>query len=132
MTLPTGAATAGRAMDMQIAEKVMGWVRGRSYANGNGDWIVDGATSPSRTWNLTPHYSTDIAAAWLVVEKMRALGYQLDLSHALGDAIERPLLYAKFSLLRGYTNHANSDSAPLVICKAALLAAASQRDDNGQ
>jgi len=65
---------AGREMDALVAERVMGWTLGRRYANGNGEWQghPHGGTL---TWDQTPRYSTDIRAAWEVVEKMRADGY---------------------------------------------------------
>ena len=59
---------AGRELDALVAEKVMGWT-----------WDGKTAWSPtgSRLWMVRkdpywwlPYYSTDIAAAWEVVEKL--------------------------------------------------------------
>lgn len=70
---------AGRELDALIAEKVMGWPPKPAHAGWQGDvvpsladpkWVQAG---PDRGWEMVflPNYSTDIAAAWKVVEKMR-------------------------------------------------------------
>ncbi len=59
---------AGKEMDALVAEKVMGWpttgmAAGASYREAN-----------------MPAYSTDIAAAWQVVEKLRTIGWFIELN----------------------------------------------------
>jgi hypothetical protein len=62
---------AGRELDMLVAEKVMGWKRGRMYGNGNGSWIQPPGTRWHRDdWSGTPDYSEDIKHAWMVVDAM--------------------------------------------------------------
>lgn len=79
----------------------------------------DGSLTPR---DNMPAYSTDIAAAWLVVELMRADGWQFDLGS--NDESE---WYAEFvRVIRGPRAaigglHTN-ESAPLAICLAALEA----------
>jgi hypothetical protein len=79
-----------REIDAAVAEHVMGWTEcdpaamwglwehgdpGMWEADpGNGMGIPPGARRPEPC----PRYSTDIAAAWLVVEKMRAEGFFWD------------------------------------------------------
>jgi hypothetical protein len=63
-------------------------------------------------------YSTDIAAAWQIVEKMRADGYNGGLRWT-SDGYEviaaKPLDHESFT-------QAVADTAPLAICRAALIA----------
>lgn len=104
---------AGREMDALVAEKVMGcWVKVRTL----------GTDSPTRLWScgctgekshngpagsgLLP-YSTDIAAAWEVVEKLA-----------------RPLTLVfhhdgRWDCTFAGGEHALGDTAPLAICRAA-------------
>lgn len=57
---------AGRELDALIAGKVMGWKhRGPHPLFGTEVWASDKGD------NLLPHFSTDIAAAWTVVDKLR-------------------------------------------------------------
>lgn len=64
-----------RELDALVAEKVMGlsveWVKAgdKSYI---GTFISDGPVTLEGLHKVSiPHYSTDIAAAWTVVERMR-------------------------------------------------------------
>lgn len=63
---------AGRELDAEIAEKVMGlpvqWREVRRVASAGGNY---------RELVGTPHYSTDIAAAWEVVNAMIVRGYSI-------------------------------------------------------
>lgn len=70
-----------------------------------------------------PHYSTDIAEAWLVVEKMRERGWRF----VVRDGAERGVPY----VVTLWGPHDGSptivhvdegDTAPLAICRAALAA----------
>lgn len=63
---------AGRELDALVAEKVLGWKRGKRFGNGNGEWEIPGRENDSYklTCYRTPDYSTDIAAAWEIVEKL--------------------------------------------------------------
>jgi len=88
------AMKPGRELDALIAEKVMGW-----------SWGIIG--------DLIPAYSTDISAAWEVVEEMG------DCLH-LRQHGEQGEWEAWFC---GYPNSkAHGETAPEAICKAALLA----------
>jgi hypothetical protein len=94
---------AGRALDAEIAEKVMGY---------------DISFSP------LPHYSTDIAAAWLVVEQMREMGYWPKVSYLVDwDTVAK--WHVDF-LVSPNTAYQTADTAPLAICRAALACVASQ------
>lgn len=65
---------AGREMDALVAEKVMGWT------DRHGEFAIPPDTSPHRGAirympEKVPPYSTDISAAWQVVEKLWELKY---------------------------------------------------------
>lgn len=59
-----------REIDRLVAEQVMGWtnlsVAGTRF----------GTTPEGKAHRIVPQYSTDLSAAWEVVEKLRQLGYQ--------------------------------------------------------
>jgi hypothetical protein len=65
---------AGRELDALIAKKVMGWHKMSHnelcIANLKGDWWID----QQENLHFPPHpYSTEIAAAWQVVERIRKI-----------------------------------------------------------
>lgn len=116
-----GEMIAGRELDALIAEQVMG-----------GNWSsIDYAPYIE---NL-PHYSTDIAAAWQVVERMQELRYSLVIGT---NACARSQNGAKFyegwrglgqSIIDAEETEgflAVAETVPLAICKAALLAIAAR------
>jgi hypothetical protein len=67
---------AGRELDALIAERVMGWHNNRDNPNESGMWgIMDYRADGSPVLAADfPEYSTDMAAAWEVVEKLLAEG----------------------------------------------------------
>jgi hypothetical protein len=95
---------AGPVTDARVAVEVMGWKRG-----------------------AVPEYSTDIAAAWLVVEKMEGKGWSLSL-HRWWTPEDGRFWYAVFEDRE--TTRCPSDvsvrepTAALAICSGALKAEA--------
>jgi hypothetical protein len=114
----------GRELDALIAEKVMGFRCVVDKGNGNVSWIAYGVYGETHTppmawkkWNYkVPPYSTDIAAAWEVVEKMSEQWPQYQLAK-IEDG---------WSVMWGFDGYgwpeATGKTAPEAICKAALLA----------
>ena len=105
---------AGRELDALVAEKV---VKRDIH-------VYECPASPFSRKNgrccCVPHYSTYIAAAWEVVEKLRADGYRF---RGVEEHDEDPgwrCLVGKPSFYPSYEAHA--DTAPLAICPAALKA----------
>jgi hypothetical protein len=99
-------------LDKEVAEKVMGqtWQGGSPIPNYDGRW----------PW--PPPYSTDIAAAWLVLELLISecggcfstwSGDGGDWACVFGEDADDEMLDVE-------TRGAISDSAPLAICRAAL------------
>lgn len=118
---------AGRELDAIVAERVMGSVPCRSDLHRNGemlpchahpDWPTKGAE--------TPLYSTDVAAAWQVVEHMREWEFVLSREeHEPGTVTYRAIVYQRSRKFadswRGRENE-TADSPSLAICRAALMA----------
>lgn len=106
---------AGPDLDAFVAEKMMGWteidLKWRGEAFHSGVPLIGKGTSPNGGICGIPHFSTDITAAWEIVEKM------MSASSVQWKAWLRELKGGEV-LLRG---KANGD-APLAICRAALKA----------
>lgn len=107
---------AGRELDVLVAEKVMGW-RGSSekhYVGNSGKCFCCG---------IIPPYSTSIAAAWEVVEKMFYLGWDLELQYFKKNDKEYTVrvLFAEIGN-QELSTLAFADTAPHAICLAALEA----------
>lgn len=116
---------AGRELDALVATHVMHW---REYPPPCPACKADGRMHYERAGmsNCLPRFSTSIAAAWEVVEKM--------LSRAALDHIQTETdgwhvqFCAKTSAEPWWHEHAVADTAPLAICLAALRAVG-YRDD---
>ena len=125
---------AGRELDALIAEKVMGW----KYH----DWKTSTAFEYTKycficgctkrlhapvaiddfcgTKETPPHYSTQIADAWLVVEKLLEMGawFSLSKNHHNFTWDCRGIINERKDDEVRFIDHA--DTAPLAICLAAL------------
>jgi hypothetical protein len=78
---------AGRELDALVAEKVMGWKPDPARCRLCGWPLSDGMCTPDNCslrplpivpYDIPPDYSTDIAAAWQVVEHLRERDIWLD------------------------------------------------------
>lgn len=107
----------GRELDALIAEKVMGRPTER-YAG-----AVVFSVDPNSIQGvypldyIVPHYSTDIAAAWEVVEKVYDWNFRLERFEGLSKDY-----YGAQFFLNGEWHYGEADTAPLAICLAALKA----------
>src|SRR3990167_1498198 len=110
----------GREMDALIAEKVMGWEKAvNSWGNGADiGWNLPSLLPHDperRTWSRDPlPYSTDISAAWQVVEKTR-VGVRPYGAGWIAESEDAGRMY-------GNSYQAIADTAPYAICLAALKA----------
>lgn len=105
--------TDNQRIDAMVAEKVMGWSSslvsfGLGYVDGNGMTVVRNAES----WEPT----SDMNDAWLVVERMRELGWQVDMDF-YPDEKPGCSLWKRGGQVDAY---AEEDSMPLAICMASL------------
>ena len=131
------SAMSDRELDAAVAEMVFGWRW--IHEDGEQPYAVPYLVGPgSSVYYPTVHakfpnvpksggdllnYSTDIAAAWEVVEKMRTNGWFF----SLADSIELPDFIARFTTCPPVgspipDHSAMNVSAPLAICLAALRA----------
>lgn len=97
---------AGRELDALIAEKVMGFPLE----------IIRGAPYPE----CPRHYSTDIAAAWEVVEKDDGWGHDWRVKRWVSSS--KPYSCTAERTADGQNFYAEAETAPLAICLAALKA----------
>lgn len=137
-TIGESKMNAGPDLDALIAEKIFGWseIQSVKAIHGNQYQGYDPNDVPSqftgyRPKRVVPQYSTDIAAAWKVVEKLN-LFEEYSLSKSIvgqfpGEngkwKIETYELDSMGSL--GEMSHftfAEAETAPLAICLAALKA----------
>ena len=131
---------AGRELDRLVAEKVMGWklVNYETYmpakteadyadAANNDGWMWEGMAGDGEAWQWKP--STDISAAWQVWEKLRQSGEWccLDIGSDYDYCYRVTLIPSNFDEKYEGKHEPTvtidgEGSAPLAICKAALLA----------
>lgn len=120
----------GRELDALVAEKVMGWA-----PNYPGGWPHPPKDEPNRKRHMAadgttviPAYSTDIAAAWEVVEKVGPLfgqrSFHLRWAPVMKDD-DTPWLASWFDINVDHDTgaaHGRGGTAPHAICLAALKA----------
>lgn len=116
---------AGRDMDALVAHKIMGYYVDRWspdfseidywYRTEPQPWY---SGSHNEQTKIVPHYSTDIAAAWQVVERLWSKHlYYFYLSYYESINWVRIVGTAPAEVW-----HGNAETAPLAICRAALKA----------
>lgn len=132
---------AGRELDALVAEKVMGltwnedrcricgWPLAASRDEGCAPGDCSMRPSPARRADEPAPYSTDIAAAWEVVERMCADGWEYEInSHYSVTARFGKGHYEHWdSVWHGPSVEEFADTAPHAICLAALAAADTAR-----
>lgn len=132
---------AGRELDALVAEKVFGEVEARAPV---GDGMTRTETVVAATMEAAnddlragypkmlaagklwpaefcgPEYSTDIAAAWLVLEKMAVPGHSVTIHAGGGGTFAIEWWLHSTDGDRCLAEISDEDSAPLAICRAAL------------
>lgn len=118
------AMEAGRELDALIAERVMGIDAELIHTDGAPRTIA--YRGMQAVVRAVDHYCTDIAAAWEVVEKMRADGWEFEIwdrdahltrAHGVPWGAEFSREGLAWEPLR---RKGSADTAPLAICLAAL------------
>ena len=112
----------GRELDAAVAEEVMGWTDFVDEQNIStaGLW----GHEPSNHYSFVPHYSTDIAAAWTVVEKVGETtpGFSLIDWPPDGEAERWVAQIGSHNYPDDLWGEALAPTAPEAICRAALTA----------
>ena len=116
---------AGRELNALVAEKVMGWtdlhwVDGGYDGKGNYSPTGYYGKGPDRAVFLTSKFSTDIAAAWKVVEKIACSGLIVRVTWDFNPLASCSI--HKDDHLWTMIAECICDTAPLAICRAALKA----------
>ena len=104
---------AGPEMDARVATDIMKWTAERKPGLPH-LWLPPGHFISG--WQP----SKDISAAWLVVEKMRELGWNLEIGVSFHDANTYAVCCWKDPIYDD--EHYIADTAPVAICRAALKA----------
>jgi hypothetical protein len=107
----------GREMDALIAEKVMGYSLDYEFADVLGAPTVKELRDKYDEWGLLPNYSTDIADAWQVVDKI----YVHSLRRIVNGEPDKPALWQVF-IYADSTLSGIAETPALAICRAALMA----------
>lgn len=106
----------GRDLDALVAEHVMGFVRA------DDDWTkLSGWKKGENGWTSAFKASTDISAAWEVVEKLRKTHW-VDVRGGLKLEYVGPYMCEIGVYGVPGALYAEGDTAPEAICKAALIA----------
>lgn len=143
MTEPSSLPTGGRELDREVAEKVMGDI--------GWDFVIDGCSRHGRYFATiaeaeaqmerdakrfrvgpvvlhgdVPDYSTSIADAFLVVERMREMGYSLVVMPYYNESWACFVKDYSGSVMGQYQwvgsqgDFVIADTAPLAICRKAI------------
>lgn len=112
---------AGRELDMLVSKEIMG----ANYPRLTQETIETFGYERSYDgggWNINvPDYSTDISAAWEVVEKCSHMSMEKTVHDDGGITF-----YCEVSINNCMIQWADADTAPLAICRAALAAIRAQ------
>jgi|ERR1041385_845440 hypothetical protein len=119
---------AGKQLDARVALEVLGWRHNADYNNVEAHWslnIFEWVDASGIATNILPDFSTDISAAWKVVEKFPAIVIQRATSRdgtRSGYMCSLPLEANGREGQPVKSLNAEADTAPLAICRAALAA----------
>jgi len=113
---------AGRELDKLIAGKIFNLSIGCDYMRGK-MWVVfpNGSMMPPNEMPELPYYSTDLGAAWKVVEHIDLIGW----TNSLGKTASDKWCFLKYDEWDNdhRVDHSTiAESAPHAICLAALAA----------
>jgi hypothetical protein len=111
-----------RKIDRLVAEKVMGFeTEGFEWSKGTMQFVYKDTGAALITKNI-PYYSSNIADAWQVVEKLRSRYVYIDLTNN-DDLYCCELMEQDWeNESRYFTYYTDAETAPLAICLAALKA----------
>lgn len=109
-----------RKLDARIAEVVMGWtgVAEATYASGDRQWL--GTPPITRAFREVPHYSTSIADAWLVLERLWRDSPSYFVRPDTKDGVEGYSVGEMDAWLEVQPDFVWGETAPHAICLAAL------------
>lgn len=116
MKLIENDAQAGRELDSVIAEKLMAYQCTCNEPPG----VVDCPIHNKDDRNVLLPYSTDIASAWQVIERLQQLNHITHLEIYCGITQTAYAISATVRGAEGHSFYGGASTAPLAICRAAL------------
>jgi hypothetical protein len=105
-----------REIDVLVAEHVMGWTPRGSHPIFRTLVFAAGASD-----TLLPNFSTDIAAAWTVVDALSKRFRRVEV-YVLDEGAVCLIEDGASEIEEGYIADADSETTPMAICLAALQA----------
>lgn len=108
---------AGREMDVLVMEKIFN-AKQKYYGEEEVWYHYDRNGQPDYEWPFHNSPSTDRSAAWEVVEKLHENRFLFDISTSVGAGYTARFYNRDTEV---YHNAHYIESAPLAICRAALL-----------
>lgn len=122
-----------REIDALVAEKVMGYAKPENV-NGEIGFTEHFIGTGTSRFHVLPHYSTEIAAAWKVVERLKEAGWVVEIRTWGASTPQGPKTLATLwkewttqgygrtrpQLMRGDSLQVPGDTAAHAICRAAL------------
>ncbi|GAF72144.1 unnamed protein product [marine sediment metagenome] len=127
---------AGPELNVLVARWVKGWFVSDSIPNHYRLPLYVGSRVTHKSEPFEWHDwqpSTDIAAAWEVVDELNRRGWWVKFNHCLSNGI--PAYQAEFThkpdKYKGLCVYAVGDTAPLAICRAALKAVQAKGGEDG-
>lgn len=111
---------AGAEMDALVATKVMGWIQASTQSSVWLTWYPPGEHSKARL--SPPPFSTDIAAAWEVVKRIIGTTKRCPQVRWISEAMSH-----EWHCDMEWGAEAYAPTAPLAICRAALIAVMEER-----
>lgn len=121
---------AGYDLDVRIATEVLGWtqrVAKSQNPRSQKHWYRPGSNHPI----VLPSFSWHIAAAWLIVEHLRARGIWLEeLTGRYETAYRAGFMWRGDHPFSPHYVQEMADTAPLAICLAALAASSAEEGEN--
>lgn len=124
-----------RQLDAEVAEKVMGWRRYAEAVHPTDNRTINGVLYcrpeyPAHNFggalNVVPDYSTDIAAAMAVADKMVEKGHVFIIK---GDGLRTGDHNPRWTILCDNTPRIDGHDLPEAICRAALVASQAAKTD---
>ncbi len=102
-----------REIDRLVAERVMGWTN--LYLEGS----RFGTTPEGKSHRIVPQYSSDMSAAWEVVERLRHSGYEGGIDWTRPE-LGYECAFWSSPIPPDEMQPSRAETAPLAICLAAL------------
>jgi hypothetical protein len=107
----------GRELDARIAVDLFGWL---GVNTDHKHRMMGHPPHDLRCWHVVPHFSTDMSAAWWVVEHLCNTVNQISDYRTVTLDVTKDKAICSVDWDEDWRLQAKADAAPLAICRAAL------------